>query len=223
MNAISVFNSNFWSQTTQDSTLFYYNSILDVKDVTLTSKAFEFFNKNYEKVLKQHDTVRAAYFLEIIAFGQFKMGFTHERELIAVSALSLLENVKDRKGVIDARRRLYNHLGMTYRRIEDYDNAIKFYNQALALKDKIDDKIAIVSNIANIYADSENFEKAVEISMPYYEEALQIETKSIKTIFIDNLGYFQAKIGDPDALKNMEIALKIRQEMQDLTGLFSIV
>jgi len=221
VNAISVFNSNLWSQTAQDSTLFYYNSILDVKDVKLTSKAFEFFNKNYETALSKHDTIKAVYYLEMISFGQFKMGFTHESELIAVNALRLLENVKDREGVVDTRRRLYNQLGMTYRRIEDYDNALKFYNKALALKDKIDDKIAIVSNIANIYADSEDFKKAVEISIPYYDEALQIETKSIKTIFIDNLGYFQAKIGNPDALKNMEIALKIREEIQDLTGLFS--
>ncbi|WP_339917174.1 tetratricopeptide repeat protein [Yeosuana marina] len=221
LNFIDVFNNRLISQTTQDSTLIYYKSLIKIKDVDLTSKAFDFFKNKYDAALNQNDTINAAYYLELISFGQFKMGFVHDSELTTVKALSLIDRIKDQRKTLEPRKRLLNRLGMIYRKIEDYDAALRFYNQALKLNDVLLDKISILTNIANTYADKENYNKAVEVLIPYYEKVLELENIGTKAVYLDNLGYFQSKIGNPNALGNMEQALNIRMNLEDLVGLFS--
>lgn len=221
LNTIGVFNINLRAQTANDSTSMYYQSILEIKDVNLTSKAFDFFNDKVEIALNQKDTLNAAYYLELIALGQFKMGFTHDSELTAVRAYAFIDKMKDNKETLEPRKRLSNQLGMIYRKISDYDNAIRFYNQALELNDNLAHKIAILNNIANTYGDTDNFKKAVDVLMPFYEKVLELENSSIKAIYLDNLGFYQSKIGETDALKNMELGLKIKGDLGDMVTLFS--
>ncbi|MGZ0016917.1 tetratricopeptide repeat-containing sensor histidine kinase [Yeosuana sp. AK3] len=221
LNTIGVFNINLRAQNAQDSTSIYYKSILEIKDVSLTSKAFDFFNKKAEIALNQKDSINAAYYLELIALGQFKMGFTHDSELTAVQAYALIDNMRDKTETIEPRKRLNNQLGMIYRKISDYDHAITFYNQALELNDNLTHKVAILNNIANTYADTDNYKKAVDVLMPFYDKVLALDNTSIKAIYLDNLGFYQSKIGEKAALKNMELSLKIKMDLEDKVALFS--
>ena len=221
LHTIVVFKQPLQAQSTPDSTSVYSNAILHIDDIKLTSKAFDFFNKKAESELSQGDHFMAAYHFEWIALGQFKMGFIHESELTAVKALSLLDAIKDRSKTVEPRKRLSNHLGMVYRKIEDYDNAIGYYNQALELNDKLVDKIAILTNMANTYADTEQYEQAVAVLIPYYHSVLAMNDIETKAVYLDNLGYFQFKTGQPEALKNMALALQIRLALKDMMALFS--
>lgn len=154
---------NLAAQNKKDSTLFYYKSITELKDVNYIGKSFEFFQKKADQQLLAGNNIKAAYYLELIALGQFKMGFPYESEVASVKALKLLDAVKDKAKSNDAKGRLSNQLGMIYRRLEDFENARRYYNQALELNKKTKDKIAIITNIGNTYADQNNFNKATEL------------------------------------------------------------
>ncbi|MFH6769546.1 hypothetical protein V8G56_12415 [Gaetbulibacter aquiaggeris] len=221
LNIPGVFNNSLHAQNTPDSTSIYYHAILQINDINLTGKAFEFFNKKAEQSLMQGDTIKAAYHFELIALGQFKMGFTHESELTAVKAMGLLDAIKDRTKTAEPRKRLTNHLGMVYRKIEDYDNAIWYYNLALELKDNLVDKIAILTNMANTHADSDNYQEAAAVLIPHYDSVLAMKETETKAVYLDNLGYFQSKTGHSSALNNMELALQIRLSLEDMVALFS--
>ncbi len=209
------------SQNVKDSTLFYYESITKVKDVKITSKAFDFFEKKADESLFVNDTISAAYYLELVSLGQFNMGLLYDCESTTIRAFTLLDAIKKDPESIIPRKRLFNQLGMLYRKIEDYDNSSKYYNQALELNEGLADKIPIINNIANIYADQAEYGKALRELYKYYDEVFVLENTSTKATYIDNIGYYQSKIGNPMALKNIESALKIRINIEDLTGLFS--
>lgn len=219
INVISIASMPLRSQT-KDSTLFYYKSITEIKDAKATIDAFSFFEKKSEIALSFNDTIKAAYFLELISLGQFKMGFYSDCESTTIKAFRLLNAIKKNHKIINSKKRLSNQLGMLYRKIEDFNNSYRYYKQALELNKKPVDKIAIITNIANNYADQEQYMKAIKSLNEYYEKALTLKDSGIKATYFDNIGFFQSKINNPMALKNMEIGLKIRRSIEDLTGLF---
>ncbi|MFV9551438.1 tetratricopeptide repeat protein [Algibacter sp. PT7-4] len=221
INVYCVLNHNLLSQTNNDSTLFYYKTITELKDVNYIGKSFEFFKKKADYSLSIQDSIKSAYYLELIALGQFKMGFPYESEATSINALQLLDKVLDKTKTSTAKQRLSNHLGMVYRRLEDYNNAIRYYNQALALNNNFKDKLAIITNIANTYADQELYSDAVNVLLKYYDKSSQLNNSEIKATYLDNFGYFNSKLKNNLALLNMEKALSLRLKLQDLTGLFS--
>lgn len=221
ISTINALNSNLLSQTSKDSSFVYYESITKIKDINITSKAFDFFDNKVKESLLKRDTLQAAYFLELISLGQFKMGFYNDSESTTIEAFRLLDDIKINPKTTKPRERLSNQLGMLYRKIEDFDNSHRYYKQALELNESLIDKIAIVTNIANNYADQEQYEKAIYSLSTYYEEVLLLENSSIKATYLDNIGFFQSKTSNQMALKNMQLALKIRLNSQDLMDLFS--
>ncbi|MDO7172677.1 ATP-binding protein [Mariniflexile sp. AS56] len=216
-----MFNVPVVSQNIKDSTLIYYNSINEIKNMEVTSKAFGFFENKSKEALKRNDTIGAAYYLELIALGQFKMGFPYESEATTIKAFKLLDPIKNNPKAIEPRQRLLNQLGMLYRKIEDFNNALRYYKQALVLNAHLVDKVAIVNNMANIYADQEQYDSAITELDSYYKEVLNLKDPYIQATYLDNLGYFQSKVGNAMAIKNMMLALDIRKKTEDLPGLFS--
>ncbi|RED50564.1 tetratricopeptide repeat-containing sensor histidine kinase [Seonamhaeicola aphaedonensis] len=208
------------AQNIQDSTSTYYQSIIEIKDVAKTARAFDFFERASKKALENNDYINAAYNLELISLGQFKMGLYYESEATTIEALNLL-NQLDNANVKEPKKRLNNQLGMLYRKIKDYNNAMFFYKKALELDTSLIDKIAIITNIANLEADQDHFQNAVNQLLPFYSQAMTVKDSNIKANYFDNLGYYQTMIGDPNGLLNMKMALKIRERLKDLIGLFS--
>ncbi len=221
INILSLMFNKILCQNEVDSLSFYYKSITEIKDVSTTIKAFDFFEKKAENSLKANDTLEAAYYLELISMGQFKMGFYHKSEATTIRSLTLLNSIPDYLKVINPKKRLTNQLGVLYRKINDYKNAQRFYKQSLELSNNFIDKITIIINIANIYADQNQYKDAVEKLKPYYSEVTKLKVSNIKANYFDNLGYYQSKIGGEDALKNMKLGYEIRLKIQDLIGLFS--
>lgn len=219
LNGIAVVAQEIPENIT-DSASVYYQSIREIKDVSITSRAFDFFEKASKTALINNDYANAAYNLELISYGQFKMGLYYESEATTIKALNLLNSLDD-TSAIGPRKRLNNQLGMLYRKIKDYDNAMFFYKKALELDKNLLDKIAIITNMANLEADQNNFQNAIDQLIPYYSKALTVEDSNIKANYFDNLGYYQLMIGDAYGLQNIERALGIREKSKDIIGLFS--
>ncbi|WMI64731.1 hypothetical protein RBH94_11745 [Aestuariibaculum sp. YM273] len=214
-------SSEFAAQQKQDSTQIYYTAIKDFKDINLSTKAFDYFQRKVDKALEDNKSEAAAYYLELIAFGQYRMGFLDQSEQYTIQALKILDGVEQQSKTKVARERLYNQLGIIYRNLRDYNNSNNYFKKALTLNENPDNIIATVTNIANNYADQDDYKKAVEVLSPLYKKALAIQDISSKVVFIDNLGYYKTKTGDDNGLELMKMALVMRRQSQMLTGLFS--
>ncbi|MBD0825357.1 tetratricopeptide repeat-containing sensor histidine kinase [Aestuariibaculum marinum] len=214
-------SSEFAAQQKQDSTQIYYKAIKDFKDINLSTKAFDYFQRKVDKALEDNKSEAAAYYLELIAFGQYRMGFYDQSEQYTIQALKILDSVEQQSKTKVARERLYNQLGIIYRNLRDYNNSNNYFKKALTLNENPDNIIATVTNIANNYADQDDYKKAVEVLNPLYKKALAIQDIGIKVVFIDNLGYYKTKTGDDNGLELMKMALAMRRQSQMLTGLFS--
>ena len=209
------------AQTPKDSTNYYYKSITQLKDVNAISKAFIYFERKAEKDLEFKDTMGATYSLELISYGQFNLGLYYESESTAIRTLKLLDILKNSEQAVTARKRLLNQLGMVYRKVEDFDNSNRFYEQALSLNTDLLGKISIINNIANNYGDQNQYENAVDYLDTYYDDVLELTDTLPKATYLDNLGYYQSKIGNSIALNNMELALKIKNKINHLPSIFS--
>ncbi len=220
-NIICISYNKISCQNTIDSTLVFYNSIVNIKDRQITNEALNFFEKKAAEAISKRDTINAAYSIELIALGQFKLGYLPESESTTIRALELLDNMEHKDSINEPIERLSNQLGMIYRKMEDFENSLRYLNIALNLSTKTPNKMAIISNIANNHADLGLFNKAVEVQEAYSDEILALRKSSIKATYIDNLGYYKSFIGDLTALEDMKAALKMRLDLKDLTGLFS--
>lgn len=220
VNSVGILNQTVVAQNQKDSTLFYYKSITELKDVNYIGKSFEFFNRKAEQALLVDNYIKASYYLELIALGQFKMGFPYESEESTIKALKYLDKSASKPNS-EAKERLSNHLGIIYRSLEDFTNSRKYFKQALELNTKAEQKVAIITNVANTYDDEKQYEKAVASLSSVYEEAFSLENSEIKATYFDNLGFFNFKLNKKGALEQMKKALEMRLELKDLSGLFS--
>ncbi len=218
---LSFGNYHTYSQTQVDSTHYYYEAITRVNDLPLTNRAFDYFEKKVTTSLIAKDTINATYYLELISLGQFKLGLLYESEQSALKALNLLDKIKSKSETIEPRKRLYNQLGLIYRRVDDYANSNRFYKQALDLNTDFFGKISIVNNIANNFGDQNQYATAVSYLKDYYGDVVKLSDTLPKATYLDNYGYYQSKTGNPEGLKNMELALKIKLQINDLKSLFS--
>ncbi len=218
---MSVLNYISYSQTNQDSTLYYYEVITQNKNMKSLNNAFLFFERKAVKDLEAKNPVAAAYALELLAIGQLQSGFYFESEASATKALKLLDADKNVSKTLEARMRVLNQLGMLYRRLDDFDNSNRFYKQALDLNKNLFSRISIVNNIANNYGDQDQYHEAVNYLNQNYEDVIKLSDTLPKATYLDNLGYYQSKIGDPIALKHMEWALEIKKEIKHLPSIFS--
>ena len=119
--------------------------------------------------------------------------------------------------------RSIGHLGSSYFSIGDYQKAMKYYEQALAVNKKIGDRRnegVCLGNLGNVYLDLGEVEKAIV----FYEQALEIE-REIKDRrnegnALGNLGNAYLNLGEVEiAIDYCEKALKILGEINYQYGI----
>tara|TARA_R110002020_G_scaffold262126_1_gene476433 strand:+ start:1587 stop:3233 length:1647 start_codon:yes stop_codon:yes gene_type:complete len=218
---LALVSAQNFGQITQktDSSLYYYNALSNPKDYHNFQKANIFFKKQINYSLLNNDTLSAIQNLRLIANGQSEYGFLNDSEQTVVLALRLAENIySDKKA--DLQLGLNNQLGMIYRRLNDFEKALLFYDKALRFSKSNKDSISILNNKSTIYKDLEQYEKAKDI----LEETLKIASIQNKKQYarvLSNLGYIQFKLGDEEALNSMQRALTYRVQENDLVGQYA--
>lgn len=217
----SICNYNLHAQNSSDSTEYHIQHLKEIKNIDDAWKAIHFFKNTSTLFLNRKDSVSAAYHLEILAFGYFKIGDVHNSETTAIDAYSILNKISDTLKTLTPRTRLLNQLGILYKQKKDYANALNYYAKALQINTVLKNKISIINNISNIYAEKGQYQTAVTSLNHYYNDVLLLENSSEKATYLNNLGYYQSKLKIPNALKKMKHALSIRKEKGDLVGLFS--
>lgn len=111
----------------------------------------------------------------------------------------------------------YNNLGIATHNMKDYENAIRFYNSAIAIADDSLESRIYLNNLAVTYQKIEDYSAAIHI----YEELLneeQLDRKAYARL-LSNYSYVKW-LADPTfpAFSNFMKALHIRMEEGDTWG-----
>lgn len=204
-----------------DSVNYYYNNILNPQSSGDIPEAINYYTRLKERNLRVNNTYAAIKNLRMIAIAQFEIGNSFDSEIATVEAIRLVDNSSHADTLVDAKTGLYTQLGRIYRATHKYEEAIKNYGNALQFTNKRKDSIILLNNIGTIYKDMKLYQNALE----QFELALKnIDSKKDHQSYarlLDNKGVVQAKLGNPEALANLQHALELREQRNDTHGKYS--
>ena len=207
------------AQIPNDTIRYYHNAITNPSVPLDLPSGIQFFTKKKQIDLKTNDTLSAIYDLRLLSIAEFKIGNNFNSENHIVEALDLIQSMTSGDTLINAKVGLYNQLGRIYRASDNFSEAIKTYDKALAIAHKLNDSVVILNNKANIYKDLTEFNNALGIYTLLNDKHSQLNNDNQKSLIIDNLGYIQSKLNLPEAFENLQSALALREKNSDLIGL----
>lgn len=209
------------AQRQKDSAAYHYQNILNPNNKSDIPDAIKFYTSLKKTHLKEGDTYKAIEDLRLIAIGQNDIGNIYDSENTTVEALRLIDASPQSDTLVESRKGLYNQLGKIYRATLHFNKAIEAYNNALKYSKTFKDSITIINNKATIYKDLKLFDKALaQLNKVISNTNIKRDLK-LYAMVLDNLGFVQSKLQDPNALSNLKEALQIRQQQNDLSGIYS--
>lgn len=209
------------AQIHRDTIHKYYNSIVHPNNEVTISQGIQFYTRKKENDTQLKDTLSIIQDLRLIAIGQFDIGNINDSENAVVDALTLIDNYSKKDAFIEGRKALYNQLGKIYSETKNYNKAIEVYNLSLELAKEKSDSITLLNNKATIYKYIGQYKKAEEQFKLAFEK-ISSDTISLQyAMVLNNLGFVQSKLKNPDALAKLKKALSIRETKNNLEGLYS--
>lgn len=208
-------------QESADSLFYYYDLVINPQKSTDFSLAYRFYERYKKTKLLERDTLRAIEALRYMVVIQKELGFLYDSEVTTIEGLELLNNIKVNDRVIESKVGLYNHLGIIHRKYGNYEEALKYYEIALGIALKQADSISIFNNKAYVYMCQKAYKLAVKEFTEVYNEKLKTNDKKQIARALSNLGAARSYLDIPVALDNIKEALRIREEISDIAGLYS--
>ncbi|MCC9071443.1 tetratricopeptide repeat protein [Flavobacterium sp. F-65] len=114
---------------------------------------------------------------------------------------------------------VYNNLGINYERLNEYDDAIYNYNQAIKFAEVELQKDILNNNIAVVYQGKNNHKEAENILSNLSKKKNILDNPENHARILDNLGYSYFKTGNPKALECINKSIEIRKKLNDDFGL----
>ncbi|WP_291966341.1 ATP-binding protein [Maribacter sp.] len=211
-------SSQLNAQSFLDSSLIYRKAILNPANPRDLPSGIHYFNKKKEMDLELKDTLNAIYDLRLLSIAEFKIGNNFNSENHVVEALNLIEAMHTKDTLINSRVGLYNQLGRIYRTSNNPTEAIKTFDKALKIANKLKDSVIILNNKANIYKDYHDYRSALNIHSFLFAKRSELKDENQISLVADNLGHVQSKLNLPDGLPNLKYALELRQANNDFIG-----
>ncbi|SHJ38246.1 Tetratricopeptide repeat-containing protein [Maribacter aquivivus] len=205
------------AQTSSDNSIYYRNAIVNPTEPNDLPSGIHFFTKKKDKDLELNDTLNAIYDLRLLSIAEFKIGNNFNSENHAVEALNIIESMGTKDTLIDSRVGLYNQLGRIYRTSNNPTEAIRTFDKALEIANKLKDSVIILNNKANVYKDELDYIKALDIYTLLHKKQAQLNTYELALV-ADNLGQVQSKLNLPEGLQNLKNALELREKNNDFIG-----
>ena len=178
--------------------------------------AFYFFTTSKILFVQEKDSMRAAYPLLMMSMIQRIAGDYSGSEATATESLPFLKHSD-----ISYSREIYNILGSCYRKLYNYDESLKYYSKALEITQDSLVKCIIINNKASVYIDRSEYSSAISL----LENILQSDTvqnhTETKARVLNNLGSAYTHLNDAKAIDFLREALHLREEINDVKGLFS--
>ncbi len=180
--------------------------------------AEKFFSKYSQKFPEEHGL---PLFNMAIIQRSFKDYVSSEASMI--KAIEMFKESKNNENIYFC----YNYLGIISKDLGKYDEAIKYYQNALKYAKKIENgkyrEIQALNNIGVVFKNQKLYDKAIE----YYEEALSYtnllrKRKKFYALLLDNISYAKLLSGNKDGvLDSFKEAMRIRDSINDKKGLIT--
>ena len=197
INRLILLGETKYQKMEFDSSYYYFNKVKSLCDV-------------------KKDTSEIIYSLINIAAIEQNQGNYYESENTVTKAIPLLiNNTKP-----SHHWGIYTTLGINYMFLHEYKRAIYYHNKASKLKT---DKTRIQdskNNIALVYMEQQDYQKAIQILLPLTLDKGFISNED-RYIILDNLGYCYFKLGDSKAIYYFKKSLKLRKIKKDEWGLIT--
>jgi signal transduction histidine kinase len=177
--------------------------------------SYYYFDKAKLACNPQKDPLQFIYSISNLATIQQNQGDFSGSETSAMEAMPVLETTKNP----NCKWNIYTILGNNYLNTFDYENAHHYYNKALNLKTDKPRINAAKNNMAVLYMDKNEYQKAIKILLPLTLKKQVLKDPETFSRIIDNLGYCYFKTVNPKAIKYLSQSLKIREKNKDDWGL----
>ncbi|CAH8283445.1 hypothetical protein EV196_102403 [Mariniflexile fucanivorans] len=159
--------------------------------------------------------------LRFMSSIQYNLGLVHESEGTAVEAITIVDALKQNEETLQSKIGLYNHLGIVYNELGNYNAAIDLYDKLLKLTTNSSYLNIIHNNKANTFKEQKNFKPALKEFQIVYDNSLKIQDTLQMARSLSNLGFVKGKLNNAEALTDMRNALSFRKQKNDIHGLFS--
>lgn len=197
-----------------------YNYIGDTFEVKQKDSAYYYYQKAEKlyRLLNNKDLIGKMLFKK--AYLLFYEGNYIESEIQVSKSLQFLKKSVDKKLLFSC----YNLMGATFEKLEEYDNALKYYLLTkkelgyLLKEDGAFDKnnnylISVSVNISNVYMEMKQYKKSIKELENVMSPTLKKEWSSYYANVIGNLGYIKMKSGNLAGVeKLLKEALAISQK-----------
>lgn len=206
------------AQTSSDSSRLYRKAILQPANPQDLPSGIYYYTKKKEIDLELKDTLNAIYDLRLLSIAEFKIGNNSSSENHVVEAINLIESMSTKDTLINSRVGLYNQLGRIYRTSNNSTEAIRTFDKALEIANKLKDSVVILNNKANIYKDLRDYKSALNIHSFLFAKRFELKDDNQMSLVADNLGHVQSKLNLPEGLQNLKYALELREKNNDFIG-----
>lgn len=115
----------------------------------------------------------------------------------------------------------YNLMAVSYVKQKEYEHALDFYKKAQQATADSLNKAIIQNNISLVYLLNHSYEKSLSILEPLLThpkiQANELEYARV----LDNAGYAQFQLQQPEGIENLNKSLQIRERLQEPSGLLT--
>lgn len=179
--------------------------------------AFYYFNSSKILFALKKDSLRAGYSLIEMSRIQYVSGDYFGSEATATEALSYLEKTDN----IEYKREIYNILGMNYKKLLNYDEALHYYNKSLKIAKDSLSKCIIQSNRASVYIEKKEYDKAISMLNALNTSDVVSNDPGTKARVLTNLGNVFLRTNRPQALDYIKQGFAIREKIGNPVDLLS--
>jgi len=195
-----------------------YGSYYQEKEVI--DSAYFHFHKAYESFKSIRHELHTANMLYNLGYIQGRIKDYTGSEISLIEAITIYKKLNRNLKLY----RCYNHLGLIYYNLGEFDRAIFSHNKALDYLKEVENKgnykVWSLNNLGLVYQKLKDYEKAND----FFKKAL--DNRTLKEIDInfyarlkDNIAYTKFLSGDTlNIINNLNYALKIRDSLRVFSG-----
>jgi len=142
-------------------------------------------------------------------------------EITTIKAISLLKDLNEYVQLYKG----YNNLGIIYNELGDFDQAIKYHDEALVYEKKIEGRNSLrarsLNNKGVVYKNKNEHHKAIELfQLSLSENNLKKSNAELYAMLLDNLAYSKLNLKDTSNIGLLFLeALKLRDSVNDYSGI----
>jgi signal transduction histidine kinase len=180
------------------------------------NSAFFYYNKSKSTCDPSKDNDKIIYSLLKMAAIQQIQGDYSSSEATATEAIPFFQKTTDSY----YKCAIYNIIGANYKYLFDYNNSIYYFNLAFNLAEDELQKAILKNNIAVVYMDKNDFQRAIQVLLPLILKKKVIDNDENHARILDNLGFSYFKTGNTKkGLDYINQSLKIREQIKDDFGI----